>query len=183
MPAILSAKQVVARVKQGNCPPNWKVYQGSGSYGCIIIAAVVLAFFIGLATLMIGTIAIWTTTTLSIIGIPCVVCTIIIIIGIQASKKEERSLLIILPEGVVKYRGGNLKTFYWLQFSDIRKIDLAQETEVCGNEDGISTTNTYWLDVYLRNGRYLKWHAGNEFADTASICKLIIAAYSYYTGR
>lgn len=183
MPAILSARQIVARVKQGNYPPSWKVYQGSGSYGCIIIAAVVLAFFIGLATLMIGTITTWTTTTFSIIGIPCVVCTIIIIIGMQSSKKEERSLLIILPEGVAKYRGGNLKTFYWLQFSDIRRIDLARETEVYGNEDGISTTNTYWLDIYLINGKYLKWHVENEFADTASIYKSIIAAYSYYTGR
>lgn len=174
---MLNAREVVARVKQGIYPSNWDVYQGTGNYGCTVLAVICMAFFIWMGSTMTCN-----TGTFLIASIPCTICVIAIIISSSKAAMNKRSLLIILPDGVVKCNGGNLNEVYWLQFSDIKRIELARETEVSGNEDGISTTTFYWLDIYSHDGEYRKWQILDHFGDTACLCKNIIAAYDHYRG-
>jgi hypothetical protein len=59
-------------------------------------------------------------------------------------------------------------------------LELAQNTVVSGNEDGISSRTFYWLDVYDNDGTYIKWQIRNCFGDTASLYKTIVGAYNHY---
>jgi hypothetical protein len=47
----MDPKAVIAQVKQGNYPANWRVYQGIGNYGCASVLRVfsiicILFFFL-----------------------------------------------------------------------------------------------------------------------------------------
>jgi len=88
--------------------------------------------------------------------------------------------LVILPQGVVKWVVEEEEAYSWLYFPQIDRIQLAQETQIYGVDGDISSNTDYWLDVYCRNGTYLKWWIEGFFDDAASIGKSIIAAHSYY---
>lgn len=90
-------------------------------------------------------------------------------------------VLVILPQGAVKWTVFNHETFYApLYFPSIDKLQLAQETQIIGTEGDINTITEYWLDVYDSDGSYLKWYIERFYDDAASIGKSIIAAYNYY---
>ncbi len=94
--------------------------------------------------------------------------------------QRQSSILVILPKGVVQCDANDLEKIYWLYFPDIDRIELAQETNIESFDGDISTETDYWLDIYYRDGSYLKWWINSCFGDTASIGKSIIAAYRYY---
>jgi len=109
----------------------------------------------------------------------CICVWIAIVAGSRAGENS-RSILVLLPEGVVQCIGGNIYQASWLNFAGIDRIQLAHRTEINGVDGDISTRTFYWLDVYGINGTYRKWWVNGCFGDTAYFCKTIIAAYDYY---
>ena len=95
-------------------------------------------------------------------------------------RRPQSSTLVILPQGVVKWNADDVEDFAWLNFPEINRIQLAQETQIYGFDGDISTRTSYWLDIYCSDGTYLKWPIDWYYRDVASIAKTIIAAYSYY---
>jgi hypothetical protein len=93
---------------------------------------------------------------------------------------QKRSVLVLLPEGIAGCYVDDLDNPFWLYFPNIHNLELAQNTVVSGNEDGISSRTFYWLDVYDNDGTYLKWQIRNCFGDTASLYKTIVGAYNHY---
>ena len=178
---MFDAKEIIDQVKRGNYSTNWHVYRGAGMYGCAVTAGIIAA--------CITAGIIWVETLLStlmnpllflILGIPCMVCIIATFALWYNANSNARSILVLLPEGAVQYYAGRPKSFLWLYFPIIHKIELAQETDISGTDGDVSSRTDYWLDVYWHDGTYRKWDIRDCFGDQASRGKAIIAAYNYY---
>ncbi len=180
---MFDSRVVLTQVSQGRYPTYWRVYRGTGNYGCAVGAWIVTACIIFFAyPCFSSSISQGYDLTFLILffGIPCLICILIAIVAGQSAKNYSRSILVLLPEGVVQCIGGNIYQASWLNYAGIDRIKLAQKTEINGVDGDISTRTFYWLDVYGINGTYRKWWVNGCFGDTAYFCKTIIAAFNYY---
>ena len=171
---------VITQAKQGTFPSTWKVYRGNGNYGCANLGTLfALGFLIIFSVMFIKYPSIFF-EELVFLGIPCVICAILARKWRMDVNASLSSILILLPEGVVQCFAGNLNNPAWLSYPNIRNIQFVQKTNVSGNEDGISTYNYYWLDVYGDDGNYYQFKISSVFGDQEFLCKTIIAAYNHY---
>jgi hypothetical protein len=93
---------------------------------------------------------------------------------------NQRSFLVLLPEGVVQCWGSNSDSYSWLYFPGIYRIDLAQKTKIAGIDGDIFVRTDYWLDIYSQDGSYDTWQVSDCFGDTLHLYKTVIAAYNHY---
>lgn len=177
---MLDRKEILAQVAQGLYPNNWRVYHGRSTYGWTVMWGIASAIII----IILGTIALWSPqsgwSALPSFGILLIGSIILALVSWRRAKSKRRSILVIMPEGVIQCYGGNLKYLSFLYFSNIYRIELMQRTELSSVNGKIFTDAYYWLDVYSTNGVYIKWWINICFGDTEYLCKSIIAAYNHY---
>jgi len=187
----MDARAVITQVKQGNYPSNWRIYQGRGNYGCVSVGWIlgILIFVGGVVWTVENVVLAWRDIGLSLYsllynGIPPTICSAICIIVAHVSRKKADaigcSLLVLLPEGVVQCYADDLENISWLYYPGIDRLELAQKTEISGNEDGVNSQTYYWLDMYGSDGAYFNLQIRDCFGDTAFLSKTIIAAYNHY---
>src|SRR6266702_8782524 len=100
---------------------------------------------------------------------------------LRFARNEGRSLLVLLPEGVVECYRGKADKITALRFDRIRRMDMNTQTVVSTDSDGSRRSSTsYWLNVYDTAGRYQKWDLRTTYGDPVVIGGNIIAAYEYY---
>src|SRR3989442_9799258 len=180
---MIDSKAVLTQVVQGRYPTYWRVYRGTGQYGCAISAWILTACIIFFAIPCFSSSisqGLDVTFLILFFGIPCLICILIAFVSGQRAGVNSRSILVLLPEGVVQCIGGDIQRAYWLNFAGIDRIELAQRTVINGIDGDISTQTYYWLDVYCDDGTYFEWWIRGCFGNTAYLCKTIIAAYNYY---
>ncbi len=94
---------------------------------------------------------------------------------------EGRSLLVLLPEGVVECYRGEMNKIAVLSFSAVQKMNLDKQTTIRSDREGFTSSRTnYWLNVYDRRGGYVKWNIRTCYGDLVVIGGNIIAAFEYY---
>jgi hypothetical protein len=181
----MDPKAVIAQVKQGNYPANWRVYQGIGNYGCAsvlrVFSIICILFFFLYLIMSWGSMNVSSfLATVTIILVPWSICFVAAHVSNKNADAQKRSVLVLLPEGIAGCYVDDLDNPFWLYFPNIHNLELAQNTVVSGNEDGVSSRTFYWLDVYDNDGTYIKWQIRNCFGDTASLYKTIVGAYNHY---
>ena len=148
--------QVVHQVQSGYYPEDWRVFRGNkGTYGGCATAAGVIAL-VG-AVLALAQLASANLAFFFILMIGCFICVVAMPICRNIAKEREKSLFIIMPEGAVVCYNGNLNTIRWLSFLNIVRLELMAQTKIEGYEGSITSSTSYWLDVYSRNGTYFSW--------------------------
>lgn len=167
---MLDREKVITQVKQGKYPPHWHVYRGQGNYGCLILCWL-FTLIVSFISVFFGFVGI------CLVMLPCIGFSIV---GTFKVISSDKSILVILPTGAVQCYADDVKNAAWLYFPGINKIEIAQQTEIAGIDGDINSKTYYWLDVYCRDGTYLKWGIRDCFGDTASICKTINATYNLY---
>lgn len=174
---MIDREKVITQVKQGNYPPHWHVYHGQGNFGCLILCWLCTAFFclFGMVIFSSGmTLGLY---WLCLVILPCIGVSLVATFKLVSS---EKSILVIFPTGAIQCFANDVENAAWLYFPNIDRIKIAQQTEIAGIDGDINSKTYYWLDVYCRDGTYLKWGIRGCFGDTASICKTIIATYNLY---
>jgi hypothetical protein len=170
-------KAVISRVKQKNNPASWRVYYGTGSYGCSV------AWGIGAICIILWGITMWYGMNIILfltLGIPCAGCILATLRYKTNTDAKKSSFLVLMPEGIVQYYASKPEEISWISFPNINSIKLAQQTEINGIDGDISSNTYYWLDVYSNDDNYFQLWIKDCFGDTAWICKTIISAYDYY---
>ena len=180
---MINATSVINHVKQGQYPSSWKVYRSRGNYGCTSWGTILaIGFLIALIVILVQ----YPSEIVAVIvflGVPCVICAFVALKSKANTDARLNSTLVLLPDGVVQCIAGNLNNPGWLSYPNINRLELAQKTEVSGNEDGINTYHYYWLDVYSKDGSYSQFRVWDGFGNAEFLSKTIIAAYNYYGSR
>lgn len=167
---MIDRKKVIAQVKEGNYPPHWHVYHGHGNYGCLILCWL-FAIVVSLISLYFGLVGI------CLVLLPCIGFCVVATFKVNSN---EKSILVVLPTGAVQCYANDVENAAWLYFPGIKRIEIAQQTQIVGYDGDVNSNTYYWLDVYGRDGNYVKWGIRGCFGDAASICKTIIATYNQY---
>jgi hypothetical protein len=92
----------------------------------------------------------------------------------------------ILLRIVHSFSNGLSEHTYTFAFADIARINLGGHGEIhhsSGPYAASYTTTAYWLDLYTRDGRYIKWSLDDRLGELDVIGKGIIAAHLYYWQR
>lgn len=161
----LDPHTISEKVRQNDYPADWRVFRARRNQDQTCSGYL---FFLALGA-FIGMIAAFVTrlpTLAWLIGLG-------IFVGLSAwliftQRREGRSLLVILPEGVVECPGEKNAKETILQFDKIRHMD---------------SENVYWLNIYGYHGEYTKWEIDSEYGDLVIIGGNIISAYQYYQQR
>src|SRR5581483_10076291 len=99
---------------------------------------------------------------------------------ISRSLRQRRSLLVILPEGVVECYEGKIANITTLEFEKIQHMDRETHNSDFNNGRAISYVTSSWLNIYGYHGEYTKWDIGSNYGDPIDIEGKIFAAYQYY---
>lgn len=185
---MLETRTIIDRVQQRDYPPDWRVYRGRGKwgkailsiigYGCGFYAGISILFTIVLLIFAFSTPELGDTTFATFLSAGIFFLFVAGITGIaiyvlRKAHAKAMTLLVILPDGVVLCSESRPEKTYTFAFADIARIDF-------GNHTFPRTPPAYWLDLYMRDGHYLKWPLNDAFDEPDEVGKNIIAAHLYY---
>jgi hypothetical protein len=191
---------VINTARQGRYPSDWHVFPGKSRLGCTIgfalfllcfgaafssVLGVIITGFLGFSSFRMGDPNI---TGLHIEGIGLVAALFaagLFLSGavwvVLRSLAEGRSLLVLLPEGVVECYQGKMGKIAPLSFSMVQKMNMDKQTTVRSNSEGHTSSSTnYWLNVYDGEGGYVKWNIRTCYGDPVVTGGNIIAAFEHY---
>lgn len=172
--------RVIERVQQKDYPPDWSVFQSKGG----------MKFAIGISVTLLCTGIIATLSFLPLIRLSIIAMCIGLLLPtgcvawstwlISSSLLQRRSLLVILPEGVVECYEGKIANTTTLEFEKIQHIDRETHNSTINNGRVISYITSSWLNIYGYHGEYTKWDIDSDYGDPIDIEGKIVAAYQYY---
>jgi hypothetical protein len=158
--------------------------------GCAVIGALLLLCFGGLVVFLLVAASVGIPGSSDALPSLLIVPGVLLLGGLciwgaiaarRSAIKDGRSLLVLLPEGVVECYRGEADKITALRFDRIRRMDMNTQTVISTDSKGDTHSSTsYWLNVYDTAGRYQKWDLRNTYGDPIVIGGNIIAAYEYY---
>lgn len=193
---MLETRTIIDRVQQHDYPSDWLVYCGHGRWGKAILSIIGYWFglFAGTSILLTIVLVVLASSTSeltnnifatflssSILFLLVVGMTSIAVYTLRKARRAANTLLVILPDGVFLYSKGRPEKISTFAFGDIVHIDLGMRTAVyrSGGRYGFPRI-TYWLDLYMCDGHYLKWPLDDALGELDVVGKSIIAAHLRY---
>ncbi len=182
---------IITSVQRNQSSPGWRIMRGKSHMGCAVVGAVFLLGFSGLVVVLVGAAAVGSLGSSYALPSLLIALGVLLLFGglclwgalaiLRFARKEGRSLLVLLPEGVVECYRGKADKITALRFDRIRRMDMNTQTVVSTDSDGSRRSSTsYWLNVYDTAGRYQKWDLRQTYGDPIVIGGTIIAAYEEY---
>ncbi len=182
---------VITSVQRNQYSPDWRIMRGKSHMGCAVVGAVLLLCFGGFVVFLGVAAAVGSLGSSNALLSLLIALGVLLLLGglfiwgaiaiIRSARKEGRSLLVLLPEGVVECYRGKADKITALRFDRIRRMDMNTQTVVSTDSEGNRHSSTnYWLNVYDTAGRYQKWGLRQTYGDPIVIGGNIIAAYEYY---
>jgi hypothetical protein len=182
---------VITSVQRNQSSSSWRIMRGKSHMGCAVVGAVLLLGFGGLVVVLVGAAAVGSLGSTDALPSLLIALGVLLLFGglclwgalamLRFARKEGRSLLVLVPDGVVECYRGKADKITALHFDGIRRMDMNTQTVVSTDSEGSRRSSTsYWLNVYDTAGRYQKWDLRQTYGDPIVIGGTIIAAYEEY---
>jgi len=202
---MIDNEAVLARVQQGNIPPNWQIFRASGSpiasaifnaiFWLIIVSVLEFIFLalnpqFGFSSLGQGDIT-SVPTLIKLLGkvnilfllAPIILAVLGAMSAASRTARARDAVLIVFPQGVVQCNRCSdpaKRSFKTLSYADVATIKLHEYTYSSynsGSQAGTRITKL-WLDIVQRNGVKKRWDLDKKFGRPAALAQTIIASHA-----
>jgi hypothetical protein len=177
---MLNAEAVVQQVRQGNVPPQWRVWRAKSSYFVQIAAVGAILLLIGVgatvfylarpdhvlvlqgagSTLSDSALALWRTIDFVVFALVILIGLLMGIKGLLDMPKAQHQFLVLTPEGFVKVAD---KTLLY-PFANIQQMKA------------VNNRGTITFTMQLRNGNTARMLLDGRFGNTKEIAQQIMTA-------